>query len=535
MEKKFTILVALVFIISAMAPFIMGYQQAYSEENKITDAPGMDELRGGYTGPGDFCWTHEIELGNKYILGAELTIRAYDIDYYDPYWEIVKIHVDGTYIGDLENTGNDAYGETTFTIDDLSIFDDGEVEVCVEFDDREDYLAEIDWSKLTVEYTHVIVEKYNHGEEFVEVETIVYFPLEICVENPDTESDDDLEYVNVLDGIGAEFDLVVYNNGGSLDEDQIPDSDDYIFKIGGIPVTPVNGDVDSGFSGDIYWCQANQGKGAGKNKGCATKILWEIGTLAEDSSVCLTFTIVTKSWTVGNSNNVKQSFTSTCWHTLNDGPWVYYDIGDDHYKIQGDPVEVFVCDEDPETADTDDDGWLDVLEVNIYGTDPCDPEDYPESFRLIEKNPDTWDPVHDPVTDGPYGILTYNPSGPTFDFDFEGWNLESEEDYALIYYADPWPGNNPGAFLGEDTTDGSGYIHITGGMGGIELNMDLPHPNDGNYPAGFPPVAGEGAKIWLVLTDDYDDGTNAMTGWNPTEYLFEEETWDRVFYDDTDV
>ena len=33
----------------------------------------------------------------------------------------------------------------------------------------------------------------------------------------------------------------------------------------------------------------------------------------------------------------------------------------------------------------------------------------------------------------------------------------------------------------------------------------------------------EGAKIWLVLSDDVDCGTKIMTGWNPTEYLFEGE------------
>jgi hypothetical protein len=63
--------------------------------------------------------------------------------------------------------------------------------------------------------------------------------------------------------------------------------------------------------------------------------------------------------------------------------------------------------------------------------------------------------------------------------------------------------------------------------------MDLPHPDDANHPDNSPAIPG--AKIWLVLTDDYDDGTNSMTGWQPTKYLFEEKTWDRVFYDDTDV
>jgi len=132
-------------------------------------------------------------------------------------------------------------------------------------------------------------------------------------------------------------------------------------------------------------------------------------------------------------------------------------------------------------------------------------------YQMVEKDPVTWDPV----PGGAYGILTYKPSNSTFDFEFNGYNLLTGEDYSLIYYADPWPGDNPGAFLGENTSDLSGGIQI---IGNEELNMNL-----------------DGAKIWLVLKDDYDDGTYAMTGWNPTEYLFENELWDLVTYDDTDI
>ncbi len=40
--------------------------------------------------------------------------------------------------------------------------------------------------------------------------------------------------------------------------------------------------------------------------------------------------------------------------------------------------------------------------------------------------------------------------------------------------------------------------------------MDLPDPADANYPAG--------AKIWLVISSDYDPSTNAMKAWNPMEF-----------------
>lgn len=41
----------------------------------------------------------------------------------------------------------------------------------------------------------------------------------------------------------------------------------------------------------------------------------------------------------------------------------------------------------------------------------------------------------------------------------------------------------------------------------------------------------EGAKIWLVLSDDVTCGTG-MAAWNPTEYLFEAAG---IVYDDTDT
>ena len=49
---------------------------------------------------------------------------------------------------------------------------------------------------------------------------------------------------------------------------------------------------------------------------------------------------------------------------------------------------------------------------------------------------------------------------------------------------------------------------------------DLPIEDDENYP--------DGAKIWLVLDDDFNG--SIMTGWNPEEYLFEGEF---ITYEDT--
>jgi len=125
---------------------------------------------------------------------------------------------------------------------------------------------------------------------------------------------------------------------------------------------------------------------------------------------------------------------------------------------------------------------------------------------LYEKDPGTWEIVED----GAWGKMKYNLAGSTFDFVFNGHGLESNTEYTLIYYADPWPGNHPGALIASGTTNDEGDIHI---MGSAELTMDLPDSVDANYPGG--------AKIWLVLSSDYDATNKKMVAWDPTEYLFE--------------
>ena len=134
---------------------------------------------------------------------------------------------------------------------------------------------------------------------------------------------------------------------------------------------------------------------------------------------------------------------------------------------------------------------------------------------LYEKDPVTWEIV----VGGAYGKMIYSLCGPEFAFVFNGHQLEANTGYSLIYYADLWPGDNPGALIASGTTCIEGNINL---VDCVDLGMDLPHPDDANYP--------DGAKIWLVLSDDYDG--SMMTAWNPEEYLFE---YDLITYDDTDV
>jgi len=125
------------------------------------------------------------------------------------------------------------------------------------------------------------------------------------------------------------------------------------------------------------------------------------------------------------------------------------------------------------------------------------------------------------VEDGAWGKMKYNLAGPTFDFVFNGHELEPNTDYSLIYYADGWPGDHPGALIASGTSNKGGNIHLAGSP---DLGMDLPDSADANYP--------DGAKIWLVLSDDYDGTNTKMTVWNPTDYLFENNL---ITYEDTDV
>jgi len=123
------------------------------------------------------------------------------------------------------------------------------------------------------------------------------------------------------------------------------------------------------------------------------------------------------------------------------------------------------------------------------------------------------------------GNLAYNVKGPKFDYTFSASGLKASTDYRLIYYADPWDGDNPGALIASFMTDESGNIVAT--TGSVDLGMDLPKSPDANYPAG--------AKIWLVTANDYNGGSASvgpMTAWNLADYLFETAL---ITYDDTDL
>ena len=123
------------------------------------------------------------------------------------------------------------------------------------------------------------------------------------------------------------------------------------------------------------------------------------------------------------------------------------------------------------------------------------------------------------VEDGAWGKMKYNLSGATFDFVFNGHELDPGLDYTLIYYPDPWPGDGL-ICLGTGTVCEDGNIHIKNSVN----TGDMPNEEDENSP--------EGAKIFLVPSADVDCTNQTMIGWSESENLYEGAL---IAFDDTDV
>jgi len=133
---------------------------------------------------------------------------------------------------------------------------------------------------------------------------------------------------------------------------------------------------------------------------------------------------------------------------------------------------------------------------------------------LYEKDNTSWEIVEG----GGWGKMHYNLAGSSFELVFNGHMLPIGQDYTLIYYPDPWPGDGL-ICIGDGTVNDDGNIHIKG-----EADTgDLPFESDENHP--------DGAKIWLVLSADVDCDGAFMSGWNGPAYLFE---YDLISFDDTD-
>ena len=130
---------------------------------------------------------------------------------------------------------------------------------------------------------------------------------------------------------------------------------------------------------------------------------------------------------------------------------------------------------------------LSLISMSGYASATSDLSDKKVNFlRLYEKNPTDWSIVKG----GAWGKMIINGSR----FVFLGHKLQPKTDYTLIRYTDPWPGSP--VCLASKTSNGGGNVTIGGAM------------------------ENGGPKVWLVKSEDVDCD-NKMTGWNPTEYLFE--------------
>jgi hypothetical protein len=134
-------------------------------------------------------------------------------------------------------------------------------------------------------------------------------------------------------------------------------------------------------------------------------------------------------------------------------------------------------------------------------------------------------------------VFTYNSSGDTLDFTLAVAGLSTTPTaYSLIYFADPYPGNKPGALIWSGISTSAGRIDVAATS--VELGMDLPTAPDSNMlvsHAGAPDNYSTplGAKIWLIPSAYYNATTKSVTAWNTTviaSILFET---DLILYTDT--
>ena len=129
------------------------------------------------------------------------------------------------------------------------------------------------------------------------------------------------------------------------------------------------------------------------------------------------------------------------------------------------------------------------------------------------------------VLDGGFGKLLYK-TGPKPTFVFNAARMVPDTGYALISYAEPWPGIGS-TLLGTVRSDAGGNVSISGKKDvskGFVCNK-YPTATSSEYQVN-------GSKVWLVLASDLSQPpgaavavpgfeTTQFTAWNDADYLFE--------------
>jgi len=111
-----------------------------------------------------------------------------------------------------------------------------------------------------------------------------------------------------------------------------------------------------------------------------------------------------------------------------------------------------------------------------------------------------------------WGKFNFKINGQMISGVFNGHGLVAGTDYTLISYNDPWGGTPQLKVIGEGTAKGNGNVHIN-----VKVPVDL--GADVESPIYDWHGAGDGYKIWLVLSADIEGGQ--FNDWNPDSYLFE--------------
>jgi hypothetical protein len=155
-----------------------------------------------------------------------------------------------------------------------------------------------------------------------------------------------------------------------------------------------------------------------------------------------------------------------------------------------------------------------------------------QELMLIQKDTNNWEPL----PNGVEGTLNYRCAGPEFVFDFYAEDL-ADGDYSLVYYADGVFWQTSTKLIASGTSTG-GILDFSGS---VNLNLDLPRPDDKNNinnPDKYTWIDEDynGAKIWLIPSGDFVPSGTAGFGWvnnaNQPDYLWEDHL---IIYDDTDL
>ncbi len=142
----------------------------------------------------------------------------------------------------------------------------------------------------------------------------------------------------------------------------------------------------------------------------------------------------------------------------------------------------------------------------------------PQNLYLYEKDPADWTIVEG----GAWGKYNYKLVGTGKDTAisgvFNGHGLIAGKEYSLIYYPEvapnPWlKGGWKVVIIGSAKANAGGNVNI---KGTAKIGVPDNQHTIGDY------VSQKGDKIWLVLSSDINSTTDNMTGWHPTEYLFEQ-------------